>query len=148
MNHALNAINSKEIDYPAKRSMAALSGCSDVEKCPVCGVSLSHLKSFDGTAAKDFAAYDHEDQFVSMPKDSENYMLPQSKEIIKVSRQSVLSNFFQRPQRSINDVLLKGATRLAESEPYKSLPNQLLANPRRLSCKNVKLTDNLNHASI
>ena len=58
-NNALNAINSKEIDYPAKRSMAALSGCSDVEKCPVCGVSLSHLKSFDGTAAKDFAAYDH-----------------------------------------------------------------------------------------
>ena len=82
-HNALNAINSKEIDYPAKRSMAALSGCSDVEKDPVCGVSLSHLKSFDGTAAKDFAAYDHEDQFVSMPKHSENCMLSQSKQIRK-----------------------------------------------------------------
>ena len=77
-----NAINSKEIDALAKRSMFALSGCSNVEKCPVC-VSLSHLKSFDGTAAKDFAAYDHEDQFVSMPKDSENCMLSQSKQIRK-----------------------------------------------------------------
>ena len=44
-NNALNAINSKEIDYPAKRSMFALSGCSNVGKSPVCGVSLSHLKS-------------------------------------------------------------------------------------------------------
>ena len=45
VNHAFYAINSKEIDAPTKRSMFALSGCSDVEKCPVCGVSLSHLKS-------------------------------------------------------------------------------------------------------
>jgi len=129
VNHAFNAINSKEIDAPAKTSMFSLSGCSNVEECPVCGVSLSHLKSLKsrvnhmkrcgkkhGIAAKDLAVYDDEDQFVSMPKDSENYMLPQSKEIIKVSRQSVLSNFFQRPQRSINDVLLKGAKRLAKSD--------------------------------
>ena len=40
VNHVFNAINSKEIDAPAKRSMFALSGCSNAEKCPV--VSLSH----------------------------------------------------------------------------------------------------------
>ena len=45
VNHAFNAINSEEIDAPAKRSMFASSECSNVEKCPVCGVSLSHLKS-------------------------------------------------------------------------------------------------------
>ena len=44
VSNPFNAINSKEIDAPAKRSMFALSGCSNVEKCPVCGVSLSHLK--------------------------------------------------------------------------------------------------------
>ena len=49
-------------------------------------------------------------------------MLPQSKEIVKVSRQSVLSNFFQRLKRSINDVLLKGAKRLAKSD--KSIQNR------------------------
>ena len=77
-------------------SMFALSGCSDVEECPVGGVSLSHLKSLKSRvnhikrcgkkhdfAAKDLTVYDDEDQFVSMPKDSENYMFPQSKEIIK-----------------------------------------------------------------
>ena len=42
INYALNAINSKEIDAPAKHSMFVLSGCSNVKNCPVCGVSLSH----------------------------------------------------------------------------------------------------------
>ena len=135
VNHAFGAMNSKEIDAPVKSSMFALSGCSDVEECPVCGVSLSHLKSLKsqvnhmkrcgkkhGIAAKDLAVCDGEDQFVSMPKISENYVLPQSKEIVKVSRQSVLSNFFQRLKRSINDVLLKGAKRLAKSD--KSIQNR------------------------
>ena len=93
VNHAFNAISSKEINAPAKCSMFTLSGCSNIEKYPVCGVS--HLKSLKsrvnhikrrgkkhGIAAKDLAVNDDEDQFVSMPKDSENYMLPQSKEII------------------------------------------------------------------
>ena len=71
VNYAFDTINLKEIDAPAKRSMFALSGCSNVEKCPVC---------------------------------------------------------------------------LAKSELYQSLPNQLLANPGRLICWNVKLTDDVNHA--
>ncbi len=96
VNLAFYAINSKEIDAPAKRSMFTLSGCSNIEKYPVCGISLSHLRSLKsrvkhikrcgkkhGIAVKDLTVYDDEDQFVSMPKDSENCMLPQSKEIIK-----------------------------------------------------------------